>query len=109
MNFNKIFNPTEEELEEQQKWIKELFEESKKKRENIKFIKSKESNLYQSEPFKSFLGDCRYCSFYIDGPPVTEGGWCKKTNEGCGYGFTCKDNDSKWAIKLEENKNILRS
>ena len=32
---------------------------------------------------------------------MTEGGWCKLCGVDCGWGFTCADNDSEWAIKIE--------
>ena len=102
VNFRKVFFPTEEERKAQEKWLDEIHRQSVEDRKNVKLIPAKDGLLYCREPFKGFLGDCDYCSnCYGNNQGVSEGGWCKLHGIGCGYGFTCKDNDSEWAIKIE--------
>lgn len=102
VDFRKAFSPTEEEIEAYKKLVEELHNKNIEDRKNVKLIPTKDPFLYRREPFGSFLGDCTYCSRYIN-PNVgfTEGGWCKLCGVDCGWGFTCADNDSEWAIKIE--------
>ena len=102
-SLRKIFFPTEEELKEQERRFEEIHNDLLEDRKTVKLVQTDRSFLFCREPFKSFLGDCCFCSHYIDGGGMTEGGWCKLCGEGCGYGFTCKDNDSEWAIEIKEN------
>lgn len=103
VSFKKIFRPTDEEIKTQEKFLEKLHNQFIEDRKNVKLVQDKKDPfLYHREPFGSFLGDCRSCSHYIDGDGITEGGWCKLCGSGCGYGFTCKDNDSEWAIKIED-------
>lgn len=102
VNFRKTFFPTEEEIEAFKKLVEELHNQNIEDRKKVKLVQDKEDPfLYHREPFGSFLGDCCYCSHYVDGGGMTEGGWCKLCGVGCGWGFTCADNDSEWAIKIE--------
>ena len=97
-----LFLPTEEEINAQEKMLAEIHSKCVEDRKNVKLIPTKDPFLYCREPFGRFLGDCTYCSNYVD-PNVgfAEGGWCKLCGVDCGWGFTCKDNDSEWAIKIE--------
>ena len=101
--FDKIFHPTDEEIKAREKFLEKIHNECIEDRKNVKLVLHKDGLLYMREPFKSFLGDCRYCSHYVD-PNVgfVEGGDCKLHRIGCGNGFTCKDNDSEWAIQVED-------
>ena len=52
--------------------------------------------MYKSDPFKAFYGDCTYCSNYYPDElycGYITGGTCTLHKIGCGYGFTCKNND----------------
>lgn len=95
----KIFCQTEEEIQVQEKHLQEIHNECVKDRKTVKLVPTKDPFLHRREPFKSFLGDCTYCSQYVDGGGMTEGGWCKLCGVNCGWGFTCAYNDSEWAIK----------
>lgn len=97
----KVFCPTEEEIEAFKKLVEELHNKNIDDRKNVKLVPTEDPFLYCREPFGSFLGDCCYCSQYVDGGGMTEGGFCKLRGIGCGWGFTCEDNDSEWAIKLD--------
>ena len=97
-----IFFPTEEEIKAHEKWFQELHNQAVEDRETVKLVLTRDPVLYRREPFKGFLGDCCSCSHYIDGGGMTEGGHCTLHGIGCGWGFTCKDNDGKWAIKIKE-------
>lgn len=102
-NFRKIFFPTEEEKVEQKKKLAEIHAHAVADRENVVLIPYSDGILYVRKPFGGFLGDCVYCSHYYDpGVGFVTGGDCTLHNIGCGYGFTCKNNDSKWAIKISE-------
>lgn len=101
VSFRKVFFPTEEEIEAQEKIFEEIHNKCVEDRKNVKLVSTKDPFLYRREPFSSFLGDCTYCSYYVDGGAMTEGGWCKLCGVDCGWGFTCKDNDSKWSIKIK--------
>ena len=101
VDFRKTFFPTEEEIKAQKKKLEEIRNELIKDRNNVKLIQTKDAFLYCKEPFDSFLGDCCYCSHYVDGNSMTEGGLCKLHSISCGWGFTCKDNDSEWAIEIK--------
>lgn len=102
VSFRKTFFPTEEEIKAQEKMLEEIHNKCVEDRKNVKLVKTNDPFLYRRAPLSSFLGDCTYCSYYIN-PNVgfVEGGWCKLCGVNCGWGFTCKDNDSKWAIKIE--------
>ena len=111
VDFRKVFFPTEEEIKAQEKILEEIRNKCIEDRKNVKLVPAQDTFLYCREPFGSFLGDCCYCSHYLDGGGKTEGGWCKLHGINCGWGFTCKDNDSEWAIKInkqEVNKNVIR-
>ena len=101
--FDKIFHPTEEEIKAREKFLEKIQNERIEDRNNVKLVQKEDSVLYHREPFNSFLGDCRSCSHYVD-PNVgfVEGGDCALHGIGCGWGFTCKDNDSEYAIKIED-------
>jgi hypothetical protein len=102
VSFRKAFFPTEEEIKAQEKMMEEIHNKCIEDRKNVKLVQDKKDPfLYYREPFGSFLGDCCYCSHYVDGGGKTEGGWCKLCGVDCGWGFTCKDNDSEWAIRIE--------
>ena len=100
VNFSKVFFPTKEEIKTQEKRMEEIHNKAIEDRKNVKLVQTNDPFLYRREPFSGFLGDCTYCSYYIN-PNVgfVEGGWCKLCGVGCGGGFTCADNDSEWAIK----------
>ena len=100
-NFRKTFLLTEEEIESFKKLVDKLHNQNIEDRKNVKLIPTEDQSLYCREPFGSFLGDCCYCSHYVDGGGKTEGGWCKLCGVDCGWGFTCAHNDSEWAIKIE--------
>lgn len=108
-NFRRIFCPTESEIKqdvEQLRKLKREFLDSRNK--NIILIK-KENNLFCATPFGAFIGDCESCSHYSDlNRGFITGGYCILHNMSCGYGFICKDNDSKDNIGWEEFKKIQR-
>ena len=95
-----IFFPTEEEVKAQEKWLQELHNQAVEDRQHVKLVQTRDPVLYRREPFKAFLGDCCSCSHYIGGGGMTEGGYCTLHHFGCGWGFTCADNDGEWAIKI---------
>lgn len=97
-DFRKTFFPSKEETEAQLKKIYEIHNKCVEDRKTVNLVSTEELFLYRREPFDPFLGDCVYCSHYIDGGRMVEGGWCKLHKTGCGWGFTCKDNDSEWAV-----------
>ena len=100
--FRSIFFPTEEEIKEQEKFLEELHNKQVEDRKNVKLVLSSDGVLHCREPFSSFLGDCCSCSHcYGNHQGVSEGGWCELHGIGCGWGFTCANNDSEWAIKIE--------
>lgn len=101
VSFRKTFFPTKEEIKAQEKMLEEIHNKCVEDRRNVKLIPTKDPFLYCREPFGSFLGDCCYCSNYVSGGGKTAGGWCKLCGVDCGWGFTCADNDSEWAIKIE--------
>ena len=101
-NLRKIFFPTKEELKAQEKWLEEIHNQCVEDRKNVKLVPTKDPFLYCREPFGGFLGDCESCSHYVStNVGFSDGGWCKLCGVDCGWGFTCKDNDSEWAIKIE--------
>lgn len=68
-------------------------------------------DLFVSDPFSGFIGDCEWCNHYDDISNICTGGQCKLHGFGCGYGHTCKDNTSTYAmnkIKEVENGNWKR-
>ena len=101
VDFDKIFFPTKEEIMERKKMFNNLLNTLVEDRKHVQLVPTKEPFLYCRKPFNSFLGDCTYCSHYIDGGGMTEGGLCELYKVSCGWGFTCKDNDSEWAIKIK--------
>jgi hypothetical protein len=98
-NFDSIFFPTEEDINKNKQLLEEIHMRYVIDRENVKFILDSDV-LYRREPFSSFLGDCCHCSHYDDISGMTEGGRCMLHDIFCGWGFTCKDNDSEWAVKI---------
>lgn len=96
-----FFLTKEEEIKEQEKFIDEMYNKHIKDRKNVKLVLSSDGVLHCREPFGSFLGDCCSCSHYVDGGGMTEGGHCMLRSIPCGWGFTCEDNDSEWAIEIE--------
>ena len=103
MSFRKVFFPTEEEIKAQEKFLEKIHNQQVEDRKNVKLVKKEYSFLYRREPFCRFLGDCTYCSHYKDfNVGYAEGGDCALHDIGCGWGFTCKDNDSEYAIKIED-------
>lgn len=101
VSLRKIFFPTEAEIKIQEKMMEEIHNKCVDDRKNVKLVPYKDSLLYCREPFGSFLGDCCYCSHYDDGGSVTVGGRCTLYGVNCGWGFTCKDNDSEWSVKIK--------
>lgn len=101
VDFRKVFFPTEEEIKEQEKFLEELHNKQIEDRKNVKLVLSSDGVLHCREPFGSFLGDCCSCSHYVDGGGMTEGGHCMLRSIPCGWGFTCANNDSEWAIEIE--------
>lgn len=100
VDFRKAFFPTEEEIKAQEKILEKLHNRCVEDRKNVKLVPTKDPFLYCREPFGGFLGDCTYCSHYAsNNVGFSDGGWCKLCGVDCGWGFTCKDNDSEWAIK----------
>ena len=72
-SLRKIFFPTEEELKEQERRFEEIHNDLLEDRKTVKLVQTDRSFLFCREPFKSFLGDCCFCSHYIDGGGMTEG------------------------------------
>ena len=102
-SFDKIFRPTKEEIKAQEEFFEKIHNERVEDRKNVKLVKKEGSCLYRREPFKRFLGDCCSCSHYVDSNVgFVEGGDCKLHGISCGWGFTCKDNDSEWAIQIKD-------
>ena len=102
VDFNKVFFPTEEEIKAQEKLFKDLHDLLVEDRKNVKLVPDGDGLLYRREPFGGFLGDCDLCSHcFGNDQGISEGGWCDLHGVGCGYGFTCKDNDGEWAIGKE--------
>ena len=99
-NFDEIFFTTEEEIDREKSLLAEIHRQAVKDRENVKLVLDSDGFLYRREPFSGFLGDCCYCSHYVDGGGMTEGGHCILHGIFCGWGFTCKDNDSEWAVEI---------
>lgn len=102
-----IFFPTNVEIEEKMMQMVKLKEKLLADRnKNIKLIK-KDNNLFCAEPFGSFIGDCESCSHYCDlCEGFVTGGYCTVHNVSCGYGFTCRDNDSKHNKGWDEFENM---
>ena len=82
--------------------IDALLSQALEDRKKIKF-KEYKKGLYVSVPFGGFIGDCETCRYYDNVSNVTIGGHCMKHNMACGYGFTCPDNTSKYAIRINNN------
>lgn len=102
VSFRRVFFPTEEERKAQEKMLEEIHNRCIEDRENVKLIPTEDQFLYCRKPFGSFLGDCTYCSHYASNDVgFSDGGWCNLCGADCGWGFTCTDNDSEWAIKIE--------
>ena len=108
-NFRRIFCPTESEIKQDAEQLKKLRRKLLDDRDkNITLIKN-ESNLFCTDPFGSFIGDCECCSHYNDmDRGFITGGYCILHNMSCGYGFICKDNDSKDNIGWGEFEKIQR-
>lgn len=68
-------------------------------RESLNF-KKHDNALIISDPFTGFIGDCEFCKHYDDISNLTTGGYCLLHHVNCGYGFTCKDNTSKYRIDV---------
>lgn len=68
-------------------------------RESLNF-KKHDNGLIVSDPFTGFIGDCEFCKHYDDISNLTTGGYCLSHHVNCGYGFTCKDNTSKYRIDV---------
>lgn len=68
-------------------------------RKNIK-LKEYKDGLYVSDPFVGFIGDCEMREHYNDISYMSEGGSCLLHKVNCVYGFTCADNTSRYAIKI---------
>ena len=68
-------------------------------RESLNF-KKHDNGLIVSDPFTGFIGDCEFCKHYDDISNLTTGGYCLLHHVNCGYGFTCKDNTSKYRIDV---------
>ena len=68
-------------------------------RELLNF-KKHDNGLIVSDPFTGFIGDCEFCKHYDDISNLTTGGYCLSHHVNCGYGFTCKDNTSKYRIDV---------
>lgn len=99
-NFDEIFFPTEEDEEKHRKLLEEIHRQCVLNRKDVNLVLDSDGFLYRKEPFGSFFGDCCYCSHYDDLGGMTEGGRCMLHDIFCGWGFTCKDNDSEWAVKI---------
>lgn len=97
----KAFNPTEEDIKEQTKFLKKCYENIPRE---VDLIKDDDNNvLLVSNPFQSFLKDCESCMYYIDSQySFATGGTCSKHNLNCGYGFTCEDWDGNDSLKKLE-------
>lgn len=103
VSFDRVFHPSEEEKARRKEFEERLHREAVEDRANVKLVRC-DDVLYRREPFRGFLGDCECCSHYNDpSRGFITGGVCTLHHIGCGYGFTCKDNDSEWAVEIKEN------
>lgn len=76
-----------------------LIDNAIESRELLNF-KKYNNGLIVSDPFTGFIGDCEFCKHYDDISNLTTGGYCLLHHVNCGYGFTCKDNTSKYRIDV---------
>lgn len=107
--FRRAFCPTETEIKQDEERFKKLRKELLDYRNKKIILIKKEGNLFCAHPFASFLGDCEGCSNYCDtNRGFITGGHCTLHNIQCGYGFICKDNDSKDNIGWEEFEKIKK-
>lgn len=98
-DFDSIFNPALEDIKRQKELFEEIHKQAVIDRESVKLLLDSDI-LYRREPFGGFLGDCCYCSHYDDLGGMTEGGRCVFHDIFCGWGFTCKYNNSEWAVGI---------
>ena len=89
--FRRIFFPTEEEIKAERERLEKFVAEAKTKPKPNLIEDPTDKRLMKSEPFQHFYGDCTWCKNYVDGPGVTEGGFCEKRGLNCGWGFTCPE------------------
>lgn len=103
-NFRKTFKLRDGEKKRREEYFDKLIQDCIKRRENIRLVKR--GDLYMSEPFGTFVGDCDSCSHSYGQCGVSEGALCDKHHITCGYGFTCPDNDSEQNVGWEEFEKI---
>ena len=84
-NFRKAFCPTKEEIKHKKKKNKKIHNQCIEGRKYVQLVPTEDPFLYRREPFSNFLGDCTYCSHYVDGGGMTESGWCKLCGIDCGW------------------------
>lgn len=104
-NFDYIRN-SHKWFDEHKEYYAEIRRKANEKKNKLKLVKYG-STLYVSSPFSSFIGDCESCSKFVRSPyNFVEGGTCSLHKINTGYGYICKDNDSKENIGWQEFERI---
>lgn len=107
--FRRAFCPTESEIKQDEGQLKRIRKKLLDDRNKKNVLIKKGGNLFCAYPFTSFVGDCENCSNYCDtNRGFITGGHCTLHNIPCGYGFICKDNDSKDNIGWKEFEKIQK-